>query len=116
MNPLVRLPTFTRTTFPVRNGMIIANQMALGIAFPCPIPMVKLSHIIFGYEDWRQRRYCLPDFVEVEVGDVVVDCGAYVGGFSISAAERPRKWDGFEPESGNFGALCAISVVSTTLL
>jgi FkbM family methyltransferase len=99
------LPTFTPTTFSVRNGMIIANQMAREIAFPCPIPMVKLSHIIFGYEEWLQRKYCLPDFVEVEVGDVVVDCGAYVGGFSISAAKKAAQVHAFEPESGNFACL-----------
>jgi FkbM family methyltransferase len=99
------LPSFTPTTFYVSDHMVIANQKGREIAFPSPAPMVKLSHIVFGYEEWLQRKYCLPGFVEVEAGDVVIDCGAYVGGFSISAVKTAAQVHAFEPESGNFSCL-----------
>jgi FkbM family methyltransferase len=73
------------------------------IAFPDPVPLVKLSHILFGYRAWQERK--LPGFVEVEPGDVVVDCGAYVGGFTLSAAEKASAVHAFEPERANFACL-----------
>lgn len=99
------MPSFAFTTFCLSEGMVIATQNAREIAFPSPVPMVKLSHIIFGYEEWLQRKYCLPGFVEVAPGDVVVDCGAYVGGFSISAAKTSAQVHAFEPERKNFACL-----------
>jgi FkbM family methyltransferase len=66
---------------------------------------VKLSLIIFGYTEWLERKYCLPGFVEVERGDVVIDCGAYVGGFSINAANVASQVHAFEPEGRNFSCL-----------
>jgi FkbM family methyltransferase len=85
--------------------MTIARQRGGEIAFPRPLPLVKLSHILFGYEEWLQRKYCLPGFVEVEPGDVVVDCGAYVGGFSLSAVRIARELHAFEPEPRNFACV-----------
>jgi len=99
------LPSFAPTNFSISGGMVLAKQRGRDIAFPSPVPMVKLSHIIFGYEEWLQRKYCLPGFVEVEAGDVVIDCGAYVGGFSLSASKIAAQVHAFEPESGNFACL-----------
>lgn len=95
-------PTFVPTTFIAEAGLILARQRGCEIAFPSPVPMVKLSHILFGYEEWLNRKYCLPGFVEVELGDIVIDCGAYVGGFSLSAARLANAVHAFEPEAINF--------------
>lgn len=69
-------PGLAATTFRVEGDFVIACQYGHEIAFSNPVPLVELSHIVFGYEQWLQRKYCLPGFVEVEPGDVVVDCGA----------------------------------------
>jgi FkbM family methyltransferase len=98
-------PSYTATNFQVHADAAVAVQNGDEIAFPRPVPMVKLSHIIFGYEEWLKRKYSLPGFVEVKAGDVVVDCGAYVGGFSLSAAKIAAEVHAFEPEHAN--ALCA---------
>jgi FkbM family methyltransferase len=99
------LLSFTPTAFRIEDGMVIAYQNAREIAFPSPIPLVKLSHVVFGYAEWLHRKYCLPGFVEVERGDLVVDCGAYVGGFSMSAAAVAAEVHAFEPASENFRCL-----------
>ena len=39
----------------------------------------------------------------MELGDTVVDCGAYVGGFSLSASRIAGQIHVFEPEKRNFG-------------
>jgi len=98
-------PTFVPTEFAVQGELTVARQLGRDIAFPSPIPMVKLCLLLFGYEEWLRRKYCLPGFVEVESGDVVVDCGAYVGGFSLSAARLAKEVHAFEPESANFSCL-----------
>ena len=54
--------------------------------FPTGIPSVKLLMCSFGYSDWLYRKYTLPGFVEVNGGDAVLDCGAFVGGFAYAAA------------------------------
>lgn len=97
--------SFTATDFLIESDMVVASQRGLEIAFPRPVPMVKLAILAFGYEEWLARKYTLPGFVEVEAGDVVVDCGAYVGGFSLGAAHRAARLFAFEPDSAN--AACA---------
>jgi FkbM family methyltransferase len=99
------IPGFEPTDFLVKDGRVLASQRGRTIAFAWPLPLVKLSHIVFGYEELLQRKYCLPGFVEVEEGDVVIDCGAYVGGFSLSAANVASQVHAFEPEEGNFACL-----------
>jgi FkbM family methyltransferase len=98
-------PTFASTSFDLLDGMVIARQKGRELAFPDPLPMIKFSHITFGYEEWLQRKYCLPGFVEVEAGDIVVDCGAFIGGFSLSASRIAGQVHAFEPESKNFKCL-----------
>lgn len=67
--------------------------------------MVKLTQLLCGYEEALRRKYCLPGFVEVAPGDIVVDCGAFVGGFSLSASRIAAQVHAFEPESKNFACL-----------
>jgi FkbM family methyltransferase len=99
------VPSFSPTTFRNEGDIVIAEQQGSEITFPRPVPMVKMSHIIFGYEQWLKHKYCLPGFVEVEPDDVVVDCGAYVGGFARSAARIGGQVHAFEPDRSN--AACA---------
>jgi FkbM family methyltransferase len=93
------------TDFAQAPDMTLARQRGREIAFTKPVPMVKLSHIVFGYEQWLERKYCLPGFVRVEPGDVVIDCGAYVGGFSLSASKIAKEVHLFEPEQANFACV-----------
>lgn len=99
------IPSFEPTSFRIDKDMAIAAQAGREIAFPRPVPLVKLNLIAFGYEEWLRRKYCLPGFVEVRPGDIVVDCGAYVGGFSLSAARIAGMVHAFEPDRHN--AVCA---------
>lgn len=99
------VPGFTSTMFEIEADMVLARQAGRVIAFPRPVPMVKLAILTFGYEEWLRRKYCLPGFVEVQTGDIVVDCGAYVGGFALSAARVARELYAFEPDRIN--AACA---------
>ncbi|MBN3809598.1 FkbM family methyltransferase [Paraburkholderia sp. Ac-20347] len=94
-------PGLTKTTFRVEENYVVALQAGREITFPRPVPLIKLSHIVYGYEEWLQRKYCLPGFVEVQPGDVVVDCGAYVSGFSLSASRIASQLHAFEPDREN---------------
>lgn len=98
-------PSLSDTEFRVEGDVVVATQDGAEIVFPKPVPLVKLALISFGYEQWLQRKYELPGFVKVERGDVVVDCGAYVGGFSLSAAKLASEVHAFEPDAAN--AACA---------
>ena len=108
------LSTLRPTEFVLRDGMTLASQNGGEIAFPDPLPLIKLSHIVYGYEEWLEHKYALPGFVEVEPGDVVVDCGAYVGGFSLSAAKKASQLHAFEPDAANFRCLSRNLAASTT--
>lgn len=97
-------PHFARTRF-IRSGEhIAAEQCGTLIYFPKPLPLIKHSHLAFGYEEWLRRKYALPGFVSVQPGDTVVDCGAYVGGFTLSAARVAGEVHLFEPSHTNFEA------------
>src|SRR5262249_1900877 len=95
-------PECSPTTFHVEEGFLAARQNDGTIWFPRPLPLVKYAHLACGYEVWLARKYGLPGFVEVENGDLGVDCGAYVGGFALSAARRATEVHVFEPEPRNF--------------
>lgn len=94
-------PTFVPTTFRVEDRFIIARQEDVEIVFPRPIPLIKLSHLMHGYRELLWRKYTLPGFLAVEPGDIVVDCGAYVGGFSFYASRIAGHIHAFEPAPAN---------------
>lgn len=96
---------FVTTTFRSDGDHVVAAQDGREIAYPAPLPVIKYSHISCGYEQWLENKYSLPDFVGVEAGDIVVDCGAFVGGFSLSAARVAESVHLFEPEPANVGCI-----------
>jgi len=95
-------PDLVETRFQVEDEYVLAHQCGRSIAFPQPLPLIKYAHLSCGYEEWLAHKYALPGFVEVEQGDLVVDCGAYVGGFSLSAVKKARAVHLFEPDLANF--------------
>lgn len=54
-----------------------------------------------GPARWLGAKYTLPGFVEVEPGDVVVDCGAFVGGFTTAARGAGATVVAVEPSRSN---------------
>lgn len=91
--------------FDVEDQFVGARQAGDVIWFPRPLPLIKHAHVSCGYKEWLKRKYSLPGFVEVEPGDTVVDCGAYVGGFTLAAAGVAERVHAFEPDQSNFAAL-----------
>ncbi|WP_078085542.1 FkbM family methyltransferase [Microbulbifer mangrovi] len=85
-------------TFRMHKEFVTVSQQGKDVIFPRPLPINNHTNIICGYEKWLKHKYCLPGFVEVEQGDFVVDCGAYVGGFSLSAARIAGEVHMFEPD------------------
>lgn len=85
--------------------MTVALQSGQRLHFPKPIPRIKLAHLCFGYVGHLHRKYSAPGFVCVEAGDIVVDCGGFVGGFSLSASLLASETHVFEPAPEN--AMCA---------
>ncbi|MGZ2411233.1 FkbM family methyltransferase [Sphingomonas sp. F9_3S_D5_B_2] len=97
--------TLAPTIFELEDDAVLARQCGQELAFPRPVPLVKLALITFGYVEWLRRKYALPGFVDVQPGDLVVDCGSYVGGFALSAARTAGRVFAFEPDRDN--AVCA---------
>lgn len=97
-------PALTPAKISVDDHNALVSQQGETFMIPRPVPLIILSHIVFGYETWLQRKYELPNFVSVEPHDIVVDCGAYVGGFSMSASRIAEQVHVFEPEAKNFAA------------
>jgi FkbM family methyltransferase len=50
-------------------------------------------------------RYTFPGFADVEKGDTVLDVGAFIGEFTISASVRAERVFSFEPDAVNFACL-----------
>lgn len=73
--------------------------------FPTPLIRPLYFQMSRGYADTLLKRYTLPDFVDVEAGDTVVDCGAFAGGFSLAAAKTAGRVLAFEPSPRNFSCL-----------
>lgn len=84
-----------------KNDVVEVTQQGKKFLFPFPVPLIKHSHIAFGYRRLISNKYRLPGVVEVEPGDCVVDCGGYVGGFSMDNAEIAGQIHIFEPHPAN---------------
>lgn len=98
-------PRFVTSTFHADGSQVVVRQADRDIAFPRPLPLIKYAHISCGYEEWLEHKYSLPGFVTVERDDIVVDCGAFVGGFSIGAARTAGAVHVFEPEPANVACI-----------
>lgn len=94
-------PELVATTFELEEDFVVARQLDSEVVFPRPLPLIKHAHLSCGYETWLARKYALPGFVEVEANDVVIDCGAYVGGFTLSASRLASEVHLFEPDALN---------------
>lgn len=81
------------------------RQNGRDLCFPRGIPPVKFVLIAYGYLAWLERKYAMPGFCEVTAGDIVFDCGAYIGGFSMSVADTAGTVYSFEPAPLNFRCL-----------
>ncbi len=97
------------TKFAIHSNFIEAIQSGSSLRFPNPLPRRIYEHILCGYENWLRAKYSLPGFVVVEKGDHVVDCGSFVGGFTLSAAKIAGVVHVFEPEKQNF-EICSVNL------
>ena len=95
------VPGLVKTRFEPRGEVVIVHQDGREIGFPNPMPLIKYQHVSFGYVAHLKNKYSLEGFVEVEPDDIVVDCGAFAGGFSIGAAKLARSLHLFEPSPQN---------------
>ncbi|MCF7970795.1 MAG: FkbM family methyltransferase [Methylococcaceae bacterium] len=91
--------------YEIFDNHIIIDQDNLEISFPLPLPRIKLIHIACGYAEWLLNKYTLEGFVQVEFGDTIIDCGAFVGGFSIACAKTAGLIVAIEPSSHNYSCL-----------
>jgi len=67
-----------------------------------------VRHVQHGSKEHQQilqTIYTYNDFVELEEGDIVVDCGAYVGGFSMAVADIASHVIAIEPTESNHNIL-----------
>ncbi len=75
---------------------------------PTPVARPNWFAISRGYAQRMLSKYTLKDFIDVERGDTVVDCGAFVGGFALGAARKAgqgRRVIAIEPAPVNFECL-----------
>ncbi|MEM0914365.1 MAG: FkbM family methyltransferase [Planctomycetota bacterium] len=93
-------PTFCRKR---DDGLFEYTTGGRRMLFPCE--MMRTTHLAVGYAQWMRDKYRMADFAEVEPGDVVVDCGAFAGGFTLGVAEVAGTVHAVEPSPTNFAAL-----------
>jgi FkbM family methyltransferase len=98
-------PILSGYSYTIGDNSITIHQSGRDIHIPTSIPPVKHVLLAYGYAEWLKRKYTNPGICEVEPGDVVLDCGAYVGGFSMGVAETASKLLSFEPSPVNFACL-----------
>jgi FkbM family methyltransferase len=97
---------FAETSF--ENGaMVVARQRGRTIAFPKPLQRENHRTILMGYVESLGGKYQLEGWCEVMPGDVVVDCGAYVGGFARSVVEIAGRTILIEPAPANYDCCVA---------
>ncbi|WP_168171522.1 FkbM family methyltransferase [Lacimicrobium sp. SS2-24] len=91
--------------FEIHEKHVNILQYGNAMHFPLPLPRIKLEHIACGYANWLFNKYHLQGFVEVEDGDIIIDCGAFVGGFSVACANIAKLIIAIEPSSLNYFCL-----------
>ena len=72
---------------------------------PKPVPRPNWFAMARGYCDHLLGKYACKDFVAIEQGDVVVDCGSFVGGFALGAARKASRVLAIEPTPISFDCL-----------
>jgi len=92
-------------SFEFEDDFIDIAQNGRHLCIPRSVPPVKYVLLAYGYTEWLKRKYTNPGFCEVAPGDVVIDCGAYIGGFSLGVAETAGQVLCFEPSPVNFACL-----------
>lgn len=70
-----------------------------------PVKMKNTMHIAAGYCNWLYNKYKFDDFVEIKKGDLVLESGGFVGGFTIPASLIAQEIHTFEPSPRNFKSL-----------
>lgn len=88
------------TTFELTDQVIVRQNDA-EIHFPRPMQRENHRTILRGYLESLCGKYQMEGFCEVAEGDVVVDCGAYVGGFARSVAPIAGSFVLIEPAPDN---------------
>lgn len=88
------------------SGVVVTNYSTKECyVFPQLPQVAQLRCVSAGYRDVMEKKYSLPGFVEVKPGDKVVDVGAYIGAWSLAAANKAASVFAFEPATLTFGAL-----------
>ena len=81
---------------------IVAKQRGKEIHFPRPLHRENHRTILRGYLESLHGKYQKDGFCTVGKGDIVVDCGAYVGGFARSVAPIAGRIVVIEPAPVNY--------------
>lgn len=81
------------------------EQLDLTFVLPGYAGKTQLRQILGGYLRALHEKYTCPGFVEIEPSDVVLDCGAFAGGFSMAAALQGARAYAIEPAPLNFSCV-----------
>lgn len=63
-----------------------------------------LHRMTLGYHGFILGKYSCPEFCEIEDGDVVLDCGSFIGGLASAAAGKAGRVIAVEPSPINYKA------------
>lgn len=66
-----------------------------------------LHRMSLGYHAFILGKYSMPGFCEVEEGDIVLDCGSFIGGFASACESKTGKAIAVEPSPVNSAAASA---------
>lgn len=78
----------------------LAKNIDDGFYFPFIDPRMRHMTENGPFDDWLWKKYT-NEYVYPEPDDVVIDCGGFVGAFSVSCAKRGNKVHVIEPTSIN---------------
>jgi len=116
------LPGHHRITVFRDSDLYVVQSKSETFYFPSDLHMSELFHMAMGYADWLGHKYQYGDIVNVESGDVVFDCGAFVGAFSLYASGIASRVVTIEPAPQtqaclrkNLGGLDNVEIVQALL-